>query len=201
MPTLFSRGRLVLAALTTAAAVALAPAAPAWAHNSLAEASPAKNATLTKAPFEVKLRFLQKLDPAATSITVTDAAKKAVAVSKPSVDGPTGRVRFARLVDNGTYTVAYDVTSRDGHKVKGSYQFKVAVAGARALSETQVQAPPPPPSAHTTNATTATAVATKAAADDEPGSGGAGTTIAIVAGALVLAGIGGGVLLSRRRRS
>src|ERR1700755_1621615 len=116
MPTLLARGRLVLAALTTVSAVARAPPPPAWAHNSRAEASPAENATLTKAPFEVKLRFLQKLDPASTSITVTDAASKAVPVSKPSIDGATGRVRFARLPENGTYTVAYDVASRDGHK-------------------------------------------------------------------------------------
>jgi LPXTG-motif cell wall-anchored protein len=197
MPTLISRGRLVLAALTTMAAVALSPAAPAWAHNSLAEASPAKDAKLTKAPAEVKLRFLQKLDPASTKITVTDAGKQKVPASKPVVDGPTGRVKFTQALTNGTYTVTYDVASRDGHKVKGSYQFTVKLPRTRAHSELEVIAPPPP---RALSPVASSAPALTQAADDEQTSG-TGTTVAIVAGAVLLAGAAGGILLRRRRRA
>jgi methionine-rich copper-binding protein CopC len=203
MPTLISRGRTVLAALATVTAVALAPAAPAWAHNSLAEASPAKNAMLTTAPAEVKLRFLQKLDPAATTITVTDAAARTVAMAKPAIDGTTARVKFGEKPGNGSYTVAYDVTSRDGHKVKGSYRFAVQVAGESEMTGQEVIAPPLPKHAPTATSSAAPGAGTAAlsrTADDEPDRG-AGPTVAIVAGVLVLAGIGGGILVSRRRRS
>jgi methionine-rich copper-binding protein CopC len=200
MPTLISRGRTVLAALATVTAVALAPAAPAWAHNSLAEASPAKNAMLTTAPAEVKLRFLQKLDPAATTITVTDAAAQTVAMAKPAIDGTTARVRFGQKPGNGSYTVAYDVTSRDGHKVKGSYRFAVQVAGESDLTGQEVIAPPLPKHAPTATSSAAATAALSRAADDEPDRG-AGPTVAIVAGVLILAGIGGGILVRRRRRS
>ncbi|NMO56088.1 copper resistance protein CopC [Actinoplanes sp. TBRC 11911] len=197
------RGRSVLAALATTtattAALALAPAAPAWAHNSLAEASPARNATVSAAPSEVRLRFLQKLDPASTRVTVTDAAARTVATSKPAIDGATVRVTFGRKPGNGGYTVAYDVTSRDGHQVKGSYRFTVKAAESE-LTGQEVIAPPLPKHAPTaTSSAGATAVLSRAA-DDEPDRG-AGPVAAIAAGVLILAGIGGGLLLRRRRRS
>lgn len=103
----------------------LAPGAPAWAHNALAEASPAKNATVTKSPREVKLRFLQKLDPQYTTITLSDAAKATMGISAPKVDGATGVVTVETPLANGVYTVAYQVVSTDGHTVKGSYEFTV----------------------------------------------------------------------------
>jgi copper resistance protein C len=196
MPTLISHGRTVLAALATVTAVALAPAAPAWAHNSLAEASPAKNAMLTTAPAEVRLRFLQKLDPASTTITVTDAAARTVAMSKPAIDGATARVKFGHPPGNGSYTVAYDVTSRDGHKVKGSYRFAVQVADDRELTGREVIAPPLPKHA-TTGTPGATAISR--AAENEPDRG-PGPALAIATGVLVLAGVAGSLLLRRRRR-
>lgn len=129
------------AALVAVLAVLL-PGTPAWAHNALVDAQPAKGATLTSSPGAVKLRFLQNLDPAATTIVVTDAAKKAMPAGKPAVDGKSGSLTLTAPLPNGTYTVAYQVVSTDGHTVKGSYPFTVAdPAAAAAATEAPASSP------------------------------------------------------------
>ena len=176
---------LVLAAVLAV----LLPGTPAWAHNALADATPAKNATVKKPPTTVKLRFLQKLDPDRTRITVTGEGE--VTASKPKVDGVTGSITFEPLA-NGDYTVAYEVVSRDGHPVKGSYKFTVADPAASA---------PAPTSAAPTSAVAApaSAVAQTPVADEDAGSF---PTVPVVIGALVLVlAAGGGLFLTRRRRN
>ncbi|AXH93117.1 copper resistance protein CopC [Micromonospora aurantiaca] len=184
---------LLAAALT---ALLLVPATPASAHNSLQEATPARDARLTAAPTQVTLRFLQGLNPSFTTITVSDAAQRTVPTSAPAVDGATGTVTIDEPLGNGTYTVAYRVVSRDGHPVQGSYRFTVADPAA------------PAPSAPASAAPTPTAVAASAGVDgaDEPDASGArsgddGPPVALlaggaVAGLLVITGI---VLLVARR--
>ncbi|WP_250001515.1 copper resistance CopC family protein [Actinoplanes sp. M2I2] len=191
----------LLVALAATLAVLL-PGAPAFAHNALAQATPAKGATVKKAPTSVKLKFLQKLNPDYTTITVTGAAK--VDVSEPKVDGATGAVSFDPLA-NGAYTVAYRVVSKDGHTVQGSYKFTVAdpsataeppagdAPSAPAPDESLVAAPPPPASAAAPAPTT-----DLASAQDDDSSTGVIVTIAVV----VLAALGlGGFLIARRRRT
>ncbi|MEU2703901.1 MULTISPECIES: copper resistance CopC family protein [Micromonospora] len=184
---------LLAAALT---ALLLVPATPAAAHNSLQEATPARDARLTAAPTQVTLRFLQGLNPSFTTITVSDAAQRTVPTSAPAVDGATGTVTIDEPLGNGTYTVAYRVVSRDGHPVQGSYRFTVADPAA------------PAPSAPASAAPTPTAVAASAGVygADEPDASGArsgddGPPVALlaggaVAGLLVITGI---VLLVARR--
>ncbi|MEV6350119.1 copper resistance CopC family protein [Actinoplanes sp. NPDC051851] len=125
--------RLVVGLLVTAA-VLLPGAGPVWAHNVLAEAVPAQDAVLASAPGEVRLRFLETLNPQFTTIAVSDAAKKRVATSEPVVDGATGSVTFTSPVGDGVYTVAYRVVSKDGHVVQGSYRFTVGEAASAAPS-------------------------------------------------------------------
>ncbi|MEU0958753.1 copper resistance CopC family protein [Micromonospora aurantiaca (nom. illeg.)] len=184
---------LLAAALT---ALLLVPATPAAAHNSLQEATPARDARLTAAPTQVTLRFLQGLNPSFTTITVSDAAQRTVPTSAPAVDGATGTVTIDEPLGNGTYTVAYRVVSRDGHPVQGSYRFTVADPAA------------PAPSAPASAAPTPTAVAASAGVDgaDDPDASGTrsgddGPPVALlaggaVAGLLVITGI---VLLVARR--
>ncbi|HWS36919.1 MAG TPA: copper resistance CopC family protein [Actinoplanes sp.] len=171
----------------------LVPGAPAWAHNALAEASPDKKATVKEAPAEVKLRFLQKLDPEYTVIALTDSTKRKVATSEPKVEGPTGVITIEEALANGVYTVAYQVVSTDGHTVKGSYEFTVADPSA---------APSPSPSATTTapetaQATTAPALAESSGESDDSGS----TVIGVVAGIVVVLAAVAGFLFLRRRKA
>jgi LPXTG-motif cell wall-anchored protein len=200
------------AAVVTALAVLLlgflAPGTPAWAHNALAEASPAKKATLTKAPTEVRLRFLQKLDPDYTTITVSGADKQRVPSSDPEVKEKTGTIELEGTLANGVYTVAYQVVSTDGHTVKGSYEFTVAdpaadpAAGPAAEGDPAESVPPSEaPSAQESSAAPAPAPAIeeKAATETDESSGN-GALIGIVAAVVVvLAGLAGFLYVRRRK--
>ncbi|MFI5935062.1 copper resistance protein CopC [Actinoplanes sp. NPDC051494] len=137
----------VLLTLAAIAAIIL-PGTPAWAHNQLLESSPAKDATVKKAPTEISLKFMQKLNPEFTTIVVTDGNKAKVAAADPEIDGPTGVLPLTGALANGTYTVAYRVVSVDGHTVQGSYTFTLAgpVATSAAPSAVPSSAAPAPPS-------------------------------------------------------
>jgi methionine-rich copper-binding protein CopC len=115
----------LLAATLVAAFLAVLVPGPAWAHNSLTKAEPGRNATLDRAPAGVRLTFLQKVDPEALTITVTDAAQRAVSTGPAGADGRTGSIDFTEPPGNGVYTVTYRVVSLDGHPVQGSYRFTV----------------------------------------------------------------------------
>ncbi|MEV5632414.1 copper resistance CopC family protein [Micromonospora tulbaghiae] len=192
----------LLAAVLTA--LLLVPAAPAAAHNSLQEATPARDARLTAAPTQVTLRFLQRLNPSYTTITVSDAGQRPVPTSAPAVDGATGTVTIDEPLGNGTYTVAYRVVSRDGHPVQGSYRFTVADPAAPAPSAPASAVAPTPIGADATAG--AGGASGGPAAADEPDASGArsgddGPPVALLAGGaaaglLVVAGI---VLLVARR--
>jgi methionine-rich copper-binding protein CopC len=121
-PTAVRLGAAVLAVLVAL----LVPAAPAWAHNSLKASTPARDATLSSAPTEVALEFMQRLDPTFTTIVLTDAARQKLTTGEPVVAGATSTVQVTDPLPNGRYTVAYRVVSADGHPVQGSYPFTVA---------------------------------------------------------------------------
>jgi len=189
--------RTAASALLATALVATLTAAPAWAHNSLVEASPAKNATLTEAPEQVELTFLQKLDPDLLTIVVTGADKQPVPVGAPEADGKVGRVAFEQPPANGAYTVAYRVVSQDGHPVQGSYKFTVSAAASAAPAEpsaTASVAPSPVVSSAAPAAVTSIAPELAAAADE------GGTSWGLIIGviALILVLVGGVVVALRK---
>ncbi|AGZ38911.1 copper resistance CopC family protein [Actinoplanes friuliensis] len=178
-----------VAAALVAATLAVLAGGPAWAHNSLVEAAPKKDAKLAKAPAEIRLKFIQKLDGRYMTIVVSDEAKQKVAVSAPKADGKVGSVTFSEPLPNGVYTVAYRVVSQDGHAVQGAYSFTVQAAGA---STPSAVAP-----------TTASPVAPASAApvpvalvEDKTATWWPVATIAV---AVLLVGAGAFVLVRRRR--
>jgi copper resistance protein C len=183
----------LFAAATAAAILAVLTGSPAWAHNSLTDASPARNATVKKAPEQVKLTFLQKLDPNLT-IAVSDADKQKVAAGEPEANGKVGTLTFDEPLINGTYTVAYRVVSTDGHPVQGSYRFTVADPSAAPASA----APAAPSTAPTSPAVAAPAVETVPTSN----SGGGGDWWLVVVGTgVAIALVAGGWIVARRRRS
>ncbi|MGW3615740.1 copper resistance CopC family protein [Micromonospora arida] len=138
--------RLGMAVLAVLVAV-LIPASPAWAHNSLRTATPARDATVPSAPTEVTLEFMQRLDPAFTTIVLTDAAKRKLPTGEPVVTGAKSTVQVTDTLPNGTYTVAYRVVSVDGHPVQGSYPFTVADPTSTVAPVVAVSASAPAPAA------------------------------------------------------
>lgn len=169
-------------AILAAVLFTLTPAMPAWAHNTLRSASPARDTILTTAPTEIVLEFTGRLDPTFTTIVVSDPGKRRVATGEPVVTGTRGTVTLTPPLGNGTYTVAYRVVSTDGHPVQGSYPFTIADPRASAVP---TDAPVP---------SSAAPAAGPAKPDKSPGA-------AAIAGgaALVLLAAAAGLLWWRRR--
>ncbi len=100
---------------------------PAWAHATLDDAVPAKNAELAAAPKAVTLRFNENLEPAFSSIKLVDAAGNAVLTKKATVEATDPRTLHmpVEALTPGRYTVEWVGVGHDGHRRTGSYRFTV----------------------------------------------------------------------------
>ncbi|OKO85996.1 copper resistance protein CopC [Bradyrhizobium sp. AS23.2] len=99
-------------------------AGTAHAHASLDHAEPRVGNKVASPPREVTLYFTQKLEPAFSSVTVTDPSGKRVDAGKARVNGN----RISVSVKGGgvgTYHVNWRVLSVDTHTTDGSFTFQV----------------------------------------------------------------------------
>jgi methionine-rich copper-binding protein CopC len=94
------------------------------AHAFLDHAEPRVGNTVATAPREVTLWFTQKLEPAFSSITVTNSAGQRVDTGKTRVSGNQMSVSL-RSGGAGTYRVNWRVLSVDTHRTDGSFTFRV----------------------------------------------------------------------------
>jgi methionine-rich copper-binding protein CopC len=101
----------------------LAPCA-ASAHAMLDHAEPRVGNKVASAPREVTLYFTQKLEPAFSSITVTNGKGERVDSGKTRVSGSQMSVAL-RPGGGGTYHVNWKVLSVDTHTTDGSFTFEV----------------------------------------------------------------------------
>jgi copper resistance protein C len=104
----------------------LMPLAPsvALAHAFLDHATPLVGSTVPAAPHEVALWFTQSLEPAFSSVEVTDASGARVDDGKAAVSGNTMRIGL-KSVAPGTYRVRWHALSVDTHTTEGSFTFHV----------------------------------------------------------------------------
>src|ERR1700719_2810451 len=112
--------------IVIASMVALLPlaAADARAHAFLDHAEPRVGSTVPTAPRELSLSFTQKLEPAFSSVEVSDGTAARVDLGRPSVSASVMRVRLKQL-SAGTYRVRWHVLSVDTHTTEGSFTFQV----------------------------------------------------------------------------
>src|SRR5882757_6345389 len=96
----------------------------AMAHALLDRAEPRVGNAVATAPREVTLWFTQKLEPAFSSITVTNSAGQRVDAGKTRVSGNQMSVSL-RSGGAGTYRVNWRVLSVDTHRTDGSFTFRV----------------------------------------------------------------------------
>jgi methionine-rich copper-binding protein CopC len=94
------------------------------AHAMLDHSEPRVGNKVATAPREVTLWFTQKVEPAFSTITVTDSAGKRVDTGKTRVSGDQMSVSL-RPGDSGTYRVKWRVLSVDTHATDGSFTFQV----------------------------------------------------------------------------
>jgi methionine-rich copper-binding protein CopC len=97
------------------------------AHAFLDHADPKVGSTDNDPPKKVTLTFTQAVEPAFSTIVVTDASGNSVDKSDAKVDPDDGTKMTISLKDlpPGTYKVEWKVTSVDTHRTHGSFTFDV----------------------------------------------------------------------------
>ena len=94
------------------------------AHAFLDHAEPRVGNKVASAPREVSLWFTQKLEPAFSGVTVTNASGQRIDTGKARVSGNQMSVSL-RSGGTGTYHVTWHVLSVDTHTTDGSFTFEV----------------------------------------------------------------------------
>ena len=97
------------------------------AHSGLERAEPPAESKLKRPPSEVKLTFTERLEPAYSSIQVTDDHGAEVDRKDAHVDPSNPLLLRASLqpLEPGIYTVVWRVLSVDGHVTEGRFTFRV----------------------------------------------------------------------------
>jgi copper resistance protein C len=95
-----------------------------WAHAFLDHANPLVGSMVNTAPRELTLTFTQNLEPAFSSVEVTDANGARVDEGKPQFSANVMRVGLKTL-PAGSYKVHWRVLSVDTHTTQGSFSFHV----------------------------------------------------------------------------
>ncbi|MCA8095112.1 copper resistance protein CopC [Burkholderia anthina] len=110
-----------------AAALLLAGAQLAHAHAYPTHQDPSAGETVTASPQRVAIDFDDALEPAFSSIAVTDAQGHAVTKGKAEVDAANKKHMSVALspLTPGVYAVAWVAVALDGHRTQGHYAFTV----------------------------------------------------------------------------
>lgn len=123
--------------LPLALAILLLISIPTWlwlapqevsAHANLVSSEPAANSELDEAPDRIIIRFTEPIEPSLSNIQVLDATGQRVDEDNSVVDDLNPLVMSVGVGDipNGTFTVAWtNVSTVDGHRVRGSFIFAV----------------------------------------------------------------------------
>jgi copper resistance protein C len=94
------------------------------AHAFLDHANPLVGSTVASAPHEVVLTFTQNLEPAFSTVEVTDGNGARVDQGKASVSGNTMRIGL-KATGPGSYKVNWHALSVDTHTTQGAFSFRV----------------------------------------------------------------------------
>lgn len=106
-------------------------AAPAFAHAKLVASKPASGEILAKSPVRIELEFSVNVQPAMSSIIVTDRNGRQIETSslETSEDKKTLWVALPELTA-GNYKAAWRALSADDHMINGEFAFQVQVGMA-----------------------------------------------------------------------
>jgi methionine-rich copper-binding protein CopC len=115
-----------LAALALAT-LACAFSAPAWAHAKLQASVPKADSVVSPAPAQLRLQFNEALELPFSKVRLVDEKGVVVEPSKTAVDAadPKALVSTLPALHAGSWRVQWTTVTRDGHKVKGEFGFRV----------------------------------------------------------------------------
>lgn len=110
-----------------AAAFLLTAAQLAHAHAYPTHQTPPAGASVAASQRDVVIDFDDRLEPAFSSIAVTDSRGKSITAGKALVDAANKKRMSVALgeLTRGVYTVAWVAVSADGHRTQGRYSFTV----------------------------------------------------------------------------
>lgn len=137
-----SRVRATAAAIGAGLVLALV-AVPAYAHDELKSSSPADGSTLAQPPAQVVLTFEEPPVELGAQVVVT-GPDGPVSSGTPRLDGDDVIADVQPQAPAGRYTVAWRMTSDDGHPVSGTFAF-TAQAAAAGGTPTAAATPAPAP--------------------------------------------------------
>jgi copper resistance protein C len=182
-------------------------ATTASAHDTLASTDPADGSTVAVAPAAVTLVFNEPAQALGSQIRVTGPDGSVVSTGDVVLNGASVSERLVDSRPAGTYTVAWRITSTDGHPISGSFTFSAtgaagpAPAAATPAPTSTAAATMAPTTAPTTSSTGDTVIAPSPTPSAGTGSS-AGLSPGLVAGIVILvAGVGAAGILVARRRS
>ena len=194
-------GRLA-AATAAGAALLLATAAPASAHNQLESTLPADGAGLDAPPASVVLTFDQPVLALGTQVVVLGPDGAVVSAGEPRLVDDDVTQDLAGALPAGGYRVEWRATSADGHPVSGELGFTASGPGTGAVAATGAASTGPAPEPSTTAAAPAAAVPSRepsASGAEQDGGGGSSTAAALALAAVAAVAAAVTVLVRRRR--
>ncbi|MGW0916195.1 copper resistance CopC/CopD family protein [Streptomyces sp. NPDC002784] len=134
-PTIAPRVRTLVLLLLAAAGLLLAGAGPVSAHAALTGSDPQQGAVVEQAPEQVSLTFSEEVALSDDSVRVLAPDGERVDTGQPAgTSGTTYAVGLADGLEDGTYTVSYQVVSADSHPVAGAFTFSVGAPSATSVS-------------------------------------------------------------------
>jgi hypothetical protein len=109
------------------AGAVLIGSSPARAHAFLDHASPAVGSSVPAPPSVVTLWFTQDLEPAFSSVTVTNETGQRVDLGNAQIpQGSSAELQIGlKPLPPGTYLVSWHVVSVDTHPTEGTFTFEV----------------------------------------------------------------------------
>jgi len=110
--------------VTAAICLTLVNFRTAHTHADLHHSTPPAGSTMLTAPQEVSLLFTENIEPAFSSIEVTNSSGERVDQGRAETSGNTLRIGLKAL-SPGSYHVHWRAISTDTHKVEGNFTFSV----------------------------------------------------------------------------
>lgn len=107
----------------------LMAAGPAAAHSAPVASNPADGAVVPSGPERASVTFNEPLQPNFPTMTVVGPDGNLWSAGEPTIDNDTISVPVGELGPTGVYTIAFRITSADGHMVDGKRTFTLDTAG------------------------------------------------------------------------
>jgi len=120
-------------AFVLAVLVLLVCAPGAGAHATIIRTAPSDRSVVAQAPRTVEIRWSEAVDLGPDSVRLLDATGGEIDTPKPTRAGgdtATAVLRLPSSLKDGTYVVAWRVTSADSHPVSGAFSFSVGAPSA-----------------------------------------------------------------------